>query len=192
MRLHDGRAVPHRNALPGTHARNALVSRWRGVGTPQLVRSHATKPERPDVTRSTPSAKKPGPACAGPGSTACGLPLPQAAARSDADAHRLHNRQPRIAAGVPPRHEPAGAGVTGYFDSDDHDVLLRRDVRRHAGSFGSIVLSTLPSPVARSFPALKLAVTWSSARTSVATMARHVAGISGVAASTLRIGRAAA
>src|SRR3954454_1256519 len=69
----------------------------------------------------TPIPKTPGPAGAGPGSTTCGLPLPHAAARSDADSHRLHDRQPRIAAGVPPRHESAGAGVAGYFDSDDHD-----------------------------------------------------------------------
>src|SRR4051794_29837888 len=102
--------------------------------------------------------KTPGPACAGPGSTACGLPLPQAAARRDADEHRLHDRQPRIAAGVRCRHESTVTGMTGYFLYAKHDVLLSFRCA-HAGSFGSIVLTGAPSPspALRSFPALKLA-----------------------------------
>ena len=59
--------------------------------------------------------------------------------------------------GVRFRHEPAVAGVAGYFLDAKHDVLLSLcDVRRYAGSFGSIVLM-VPSLMVRSFPALNSA-----------------------------------
>jgi len=77
----------------------------------------------------------------GPRLTACGLlPAPMAPGEPAGlrYADRLHDGQPRVTVGVELCHEPAGAGVSGYFTNHDHDVFLLssliRDLSRPGAS----------------------------------------------------------